>query len=91
MAIETNVAGPLAPLDPRDQYGTHNETYGVGGFRTVDTLVDLYAIPSLRRKKGMEVKVLENGVRYELGADLSNSSWTPVTIVSGSIIDRGIL
>lgn len=89
--IQTNVGGPLSTNDPRDTYPTHLSSLGKGGFRSVATLAARDAIPLDRREDGMEVKVSENGLRYSLGPGLTNADWTVVEIVSGAIIDRGIL
>lgn len=69
------VTGFVAPTDDADTYPAHHETYGKGGYRSVDTVTDRDAIPSARRKAGMVVKVLANKMEYILGAGLGNGDW----------------
>ena len=77
----TNVAAMIVPFDDQDIFATHNDKYGRGGFRVCDTLIDRDAIPPLRRKAGMWVRVLSEGKVFELGSGLSNSDWveSPLT------------
>jgi len=70
----TNIVAPVVPLDTADVHPTHEALYGKGGYRTVATTAERDAIPSARREAGMLVYVVANGLRYELGADLS--TWT---------------
>lgn len=69
------VTGFVAPTDDADTYPAHHETYGKGGYRSVDTVTDRDAIPAARRKAGMVVKVLANKMEYILGAGLGNGDW----------------
>lgn len=66
----TNIAAPVVPFADTDSYATHDETYGRGGYRSVAGTADRDAIPPQRRKAGMLVKVLDDGVTYELAEDL---------------------
>lgn len=53
----TNVASKIVPYTDSDEYATHDEKYGVGGYRTVDSVSEMNAIPAARRKEGMLVNV----------------------------------
>lgn len=53
----TNVASKIVPYTDSDEYATHDEKYGVGGYRTVDSVSEMNAIPAVRRKEGMLVYV----------------------------------
>lgn len=53
----TNVASKIVPYTDSDEYATHDEKYGVGGYRTVDSVSEMNAIPAARRKEGMLVYV----------------------------------
>lgn len=75
----TNVAAMVVPYDDADQFATHNDKYGRGGFRVLDTLAERDAIPELRRKEGMWVKVLGSGM-YELTGGITNAHWQAVTL-----------
>lgn len=70
------VTGPVAPTSTSDTYPAHDEQYGLGGFRSVDTTTDRDAIPSGRRNSGMRVYVRNTGITYVLGPALTNGSWT---------------
>ncbi|PTW44683.1 hypothetical protein C8J25_109113 [Sphingomonas faeni] len=74
--LGTNVAAPITPFDTADQYPTHREEFGQGGYRATATAADRDAIPAARREAGMRVKVLAadtagiTGRTYTLAADL---------------------
>ena len=74
----TNVASKIVPYTDSDEYATHDEKYGVGGYRTVDSVSEMNAIPAARRKEGMLVYV-KNDKYYRL-----NSSNTFVDAGIGS-------
>ena len=61
----TNVASKIVPYTDSDEYATHDEKYGVGGYRTVDSVSEMNAIPAARRKEGMLVYV-KNDRYYRL-------------------------
>ena len=60
-----NISGTVVPFTSEDTYATHDEEYGRGGYRTVNTISEMNAIPSDRRKEGMLVNVI-GGDKYEL-------------------------
>lgn len=74
----TNVASKIVPYTTSDNYATHDEEYGRGGYRTVNTVTEMNAIPADRRKEGMLVYV-KNDKYYRL-----NSSNTFVDAEIGS-------
>lgn len=76
----TNVASKIVPYTDSDEYATHDEKYGVGGYRTVDSVSEMNAIPAARRKEGMLVYV-KNDRYYRLNS--SN------TFVDAGIISSG--
>lgn len=80
------VAGPLKTVDTADTYGTHEDTYGIGGFRCVANIAARDAIPAARRKAGMEVYILDAGggvaAKHRLDANLT--SWTNITPASAA-------
>ena len=63
----TNVASKIVPYTDSDEYATHDEKYGVGGYRTVDSVSEMSAIPAARRKEGMLVYV-KNDKYYRLNS-----------------------
>lgn len=76
----TNVASKIVPYTDSDEYATHDEKYGVGGYRTVDSVSEMNAIPAARRKEGMLVYVKDDKY-YRLNS--SN------TFVDAGIINSG--
>jgi hypothetical protein len=85
------VGGSFAPTDPADSFGTHNDKWGVGGYRIVKTLADRNAIPvnesnllnlddtlaSGRRKLGMMVYVSDDAKLYVL--TIVQATWNGYT------------
>lgn len=63
----TNVASKIVPYTDSDEYATHDEEYGRGGYRTVDSVSEMNAIPAARRKEGMLVYV-KNDRYYRLNS-----------------------
>ena len=63
----TNVASKIVPYTTSDNYATHDEEYGRGGFRTVNNVSEMNAIPADRRKEGMLVYV-KNDKYYRLNS-----------------------
>lgn len=82
----TNIPATVVPFTTDDKYPTHSEEYGRGGYRSVNTVAQMNAIPAERRKEGMLVNVvggdkyeLKNGVfvKVDFGGSGGSSSSTP--------------
>lgn len=71
------VTAQIAPTALTDVYPTHTEEYGKGGYQTVADITARDAITTERRKEGMKVNVLSNGLEYTLDNDLT--TWNQVT------------
>ena len=69
------VTSKIAPTDVLDEYPTHDEQWGLGGYRSVDTTTLRDAIPDDMRNDGMLVYCRDTGLRYRLGPGLTNSDW----------------
>lgn len=69
--MPVKVTDVLSPTAPTDAYPTHDSQYGKGGHMEVATIALRDAIPSLRRRFGMQVYVAETNVTYTLQADLT--------------------
>jgi hypothetical protein len=67
----TNLAAPVVPFDSNDTYPTHDEQYGLGGYRTVADQTARNAIPAERRVQGMLVYSIADDVTYQLQEDLT--------------------
>jgi len=64
------------------------DTEFLGGWRTVADITARDAIPSLRRKEGMQVNVLSEGKIYELKGGITNGDWAEAT---GSVPAEGVI
>lgn len=71
----TNVPALVVPYTENDKYATHDETFGRGGYRSVNSISEMNAIPSERRKEGMLVNVIGDKI-YKLS--------------NGSFVDAGL-
>ena len=80
----TILASKIVPTDSLDTYATHDDKYGRGGHRSVDTIVERDEISPERRKEGMTVYVKSTKVKYVLEGGLTNEFWLPEAS-SGSI------
>ena len=76
----TNVASKIVPYTTSDNYATHDEEYGRGGYRTVNTVTEMNAIPADRRKEGMLVYV-KNDKYYRLN---SSNTFEDAGIINGA-------
>lgn len=79
----TNVVSKIVPYTDSDEYATHDEKYGVGGYRTVDSVSEMDAIPAARRKEGMLVNV-KGGKIYKLN---SSNTFVDAGLGVGEVID----
>jgi len=66
----TNIGAPIVPGSTIDTYPTHNEKYGLGGYRSVENIAERDAIPMQRRKAGMAVRTLDTSIVWLLSDDL---------------------
>ena len=71
----TILASKIVPTDSLDTYATHDDKYGRGGHRSVDTIVERDEIKPERRKEGMTVYVKENKTKYILEGGIDNINW----------------
>lgn len=76
--------GFIAPTDSTDTYPVFKPIYGLGGLRTVDTLVDRDGITSARREEGMLVYVKEDQNFYQLLSGLTNGDWVNLNLNGGT-------
>jgi hypothetical protein len=71
----TNLAAKIVPFTTDDTYPTHEDIYGIGGLMCVADVSARNAISSNRRKEGMKVAVISEGITYELKGGITNSYW----------------
>ena len=83
----TILASKIVPTDSLDIYATHEDKYGRGGHRSVDTLEERDNITTPRRKEGMTVYVKENKTKYILENGIENVNWKVDKIHSHSTSD----
>lgn len=72
----TLLASKIVPTDSLDTFATHEDTYGMGSYRSVATLAERDAISAERRKEGMLVGVLSENALYQLTGGTANVNWT---------------
>lgn len=53
-----NIPGPILPYDSNDTYYTHEDLYGLGGWKSVETVKELESIPRERLKNGCIVRIV---------------------------------
>ena len=87
----TVVSAGIVPGSTEDKYPTHDEQYGIGGYRTVQDITARNNIPKARRKVGMLVNVITESKVYKLISDdkdvLDSSNWEE--FITSSSGDRG--
>lgn len=87
----TVVSAGIVPGSTEDKYPTHDEQYGIGGYRTVQDITARNNIPKARRKVGMLVNVISESKVYKLISDdkdvLDSSNWEE--FITSSSGDRG--
>lgn len=74
------VLGFISPTDPSDLYPVIDPLYGIDGFRNVNNLTEMNAIPVLRRRAGMVVGVSGGTDYYKLKPEPWNftiTDWEP--------------
>ena len=49
--------GYISPFDTNDTYAVIDPLYGIDGFRNVNSISEMNAIPNERRRAGMQVGV----------------------------------
>lgn len=81
----TILASKIVPTDSLDTYATHDDKYGRGGHRSVDTIVERDEISTERRKEGMTVYVKENKTKYILENGIENANWKVDSSGGGSV------
>ena len=74
----TRVIQPIVPNDSVDTYPTHHEQYGLGGYRSVESIGERDLIPIERQKLGMAVYVIPEHTVYVLivvSDNLDDTCW----------------
>jgi len=78
----TNVGAPIVPGAEADQFPTHIDKYGSGGYRAVLNNAARDAIPVARRQAGMVVLVTETQQSWVLSDDLT--TWIEQVLDGGN-------
>ena len=79
----TNIGAPIVPGSVNDSFPTHNEKYGLGGYRSVEDVEERNSIPFQRRKEGMIVRTNVDNKEWILSKDLE--TWTLRTVGINSV------
>jgi hypothetical protein len=94
---QVKVLGTINTNGTSDDYPTHIDSLGKGGYVTVATISDRNAITNKRRKHGMLVFVQSEGVIYKLNAfnpaspTITNSDWVIFSSGATTGVDAGTL
>jgi len=80
----TNIIAPVVPFADTDEYPTHDEKYGKGGYRAVANIAARDAIPIARRSIGMIVRTLDTNVNWTLTENLTNADWVEEQLDGGT-------
>jgi len=81
------MTGTIAPTDVLDVYPVTDEQWNLGGYRTVNTIVERDAISLERQKIGMIVYVLEDEHWYQLFDDCGIADWKKALIAQSEDAD----
>ncbi len=85
--VGTRIIQPVVPNDSLDDYPTHKEYYGEGGYKSVDDLITRDLIPVERQKVGMAVYVISTTQIYildSISSSLTDDNWTVLQTGGGS-------
>ena len=86
----TRIIQPIVPSDSRDNYPTHTERYGHGGYKSVFDLIERDSIPIERQKVGMAVYIVSEFKIFILlicSDSLDDSCWRELDFgPSGSVV-----
>jgi len=78
------LSGMISPTDTLDQYPTHEDTLGKGGYMILDNIIARDNIPTGRRKNGMLVYISNTDEIYQLKGGIDNSKWVVFTTPSSN-------
>ena len=78
----TNLGAPVVPGADADQFPTHIDKYGAGGYRAVTNTAARDAIPLARRQAGMVVLVIETQQTWVLADNLT--TWVEQVLDGGN-------
>lgn len=81
----TNLSDKIVPNDTNDIFATHDEIYGKGGWRSVQSISERDLITTDRRKEGMVVNVLDDNKAYQLKNGILNTNWVELYSSSTNI------
>jgi len=77
--------GKFATSDTADTYPTHDEFYGLGGFKSVANAAARLAITAARRKEGMLVRQIDDGSFWTLDGGIADVNWLQLPM-SGAVV-----
>ena len=88
---QIKVTAPVVPNRTTDQYPTHYDLLGYGGYMSFRTKLERDNLPRLRRKAGMMAYVVETDSTYILENNLTNwiRSVQPLVVTNEAFIFNG--
>lgn len=84
LEAQVKVVAPINPNAPTDNYPTHIDSLGHGGFISVKNTTIRNSISTLRRKEGMLVYVVQTDSLYQLKGGITNANWTAFKLGSAN-------
>jgi hypothetical protein len=75
-----NITDPITLGDEFEEFPTHYDIYGYGGYHCVQNIEKRNTIPSGRRKEGMIVFTIEDNKNWILSGSINNSNWSEIII-----------
>ena len=78
----TPLGAPIAPRDSRHRYPTHSDEFNLGGYRTVQTLIERDGIKNERKKDGMLVYVVDEDKTFILKSGVFEEVLVELTVSS---------
>lgn len=73
----TQITSPIVPNDLQDDYPTHIDSLGFGGYRVLPDIISRDNIKPSRKTRGMVVYTLSDSTLYRLD-DVVNNTWTKI-------------
>jgi len=85
-----NLTDSIVPGTPGDNFPTHYDIYGKGGYRSVLDINQRNEIPLQRRSEGMIVRTNINNKLWMLNGGTTDLNWVEISL-TGSLINRNEL
>jgi hypothetical protein len=85
-----NLSDSIVPGTSEDNFPTHYDIYGKGGYRSVLDITERDSIPLERRSEGMIVRTNTINKLWMLDGGIENFNWVEISL-TGSLVDNNNL